>query len=248
MEDGLNKYPETYRKEIVMWNCISNYCINSHIALLIALLMAQRNHSYTFDGWAATHKEVMYALSNGLDVLKTSKGRIDICVGNKIVKGRRTMVGSPIVEIGSAGSDEWQRTIERDKVYYKKLVVKVSGKQFTGGGGSVDTGIWGRLLHVVLPIVWLSVNITTQHIQELDRQLMAHLDIIEHDVVGKLVEMVHWHNMKYHGHRPVGIYWFHKNGQSLDSLNAAALKKIADVGFKWIVENNKGSLYLPTIK
>ena len=74
-----------------------------------------------------TNKEVLYALSNGLDVLKSSKGRTDICEGNKIMKGRRTIVGSPIVEIGSAGSGEWQQIIERDRVYYKKLVVKVSG-------------------------------------------------------------------------------------------------------------------------
>ena len=118
-------------------------------------------------------------------------------------------------------------------------MVKVSGRQFTGGGGSDDTGIWGRILNAVLPIVWPSVNITTQYIQELGRQLMAHLDIIDHGVVGKLVEMVYWHNMKYHGHRPVGIYWFHKNEQSLDSLNAEALEKIADVAFQWIVANSR---------
>ena len=68
---------------------------------------------------------------------------------------------------------------------------------------------------------------------------MAHLDIIDHDVMGKLLEMEHWHNMKYYGHRPVGIYWFHKSGQSLDSLNAKAMKATAIVGFYWIVENSR---------
>ena len=103
MKDGLNNYPETYKKEIVMWNCISNYCINSHIALLIALLMASRNHSYTSEVWAAAHKEVLYALSNGLDVLKDSNRR-RICDGNEIIEGRPSLVGSPIVDIDSAGS------------------------------------------------------------------------------------------------------------------------------------------------
>ena len=96
MEDGLINNLETYMKEIVMWDCISNYCINSHIALLIALLMAKRNHSYISVVWAAAHKEVMYALSNGLDVLKTSN-RQRICDGNEITGGRRPLVGSPLL-------------------------------------------------------------------------------------------------------------------------------------------------------
>ena len=136
-----------------------------------------------------TNKEVLYALSNGLDVLKSSKGRNDICEGNKIVEGCRTMSGSPIVEIGSAGSGEWQRINDRDVVYYKKLVVKITGQQFTDGGNSADKGIWGRTLNVALPILWPSTIITTKNIKDLGKQLMAHLDIIDHDVMGMLLEI-----------------------------------------------------------
>lgn len=199
MKDGLNNYPETYKKEIVMWNCISNYYINSHIALLIALLMTSRNHSYTSEVWAAAHKDVLYALLNGLDVFKTLSQK-RIYDGNEIIKGRPSLVGSPVVEIDSAGSGKWKRINNRDTENYKILVVKITGTQFTGGGGSANNGIWGRTLNAVLPILWLSANITTQHIQELGKQLMAHLDIIDYDVMRKLVEMEHWHNMNYYGH------------------------------------------------
>ena len=238
MKGGLKKYPETYKKEIVMWNCISNYCINSHIALLIALLMASRNHSYTSELWAASHKEVLYALSNGLDVLKTSS-RKRICDDNEITHGRPLLVGSPIVEIDGAGSGKWKRKFERDTVNYKRLVVKITGQQFTGGGASAAKGIWGKTLNAAIPLLWSSANITTQDMQELGKQLMAHLGIIDHNVMGKLLEMEHWHNMNYYGHRPVGIYWFHKSGQSLDSLSAIAMKNTAIVGFNWIVQNGR---------
>ena len=238
MKDGLIKYPETYKKEIVMWNCISNYCINSHIALLIALLMASRNHSYTSEVWAAAHKEVLYALSNGFDVLKTLS-RKRICDGNEIIDGRPSLVGSPIVDIDSAGSGKWKRINDRDTAYYKRLVVKITGQQFTGGGDSAANGIYGRSLNAALPLLWPSAKIRTKHIQGLGKELMAHLGIIDHDVMGKLLEMEHWHNMNYYGHRPVGIYWFHKSGQSLDSLNDIAMKNTAIVGFNWIVENGR---------
>ena len=105
-----------------MWNCISNYYINSHIALLIALMMASRNYSYTSERWAATHKKVLYALSNGLDVLKDSNQR-HICDVNEIIEGCPSLVGSPIVEIGSAGRGQWKRKFERDS-----QLQKISGK------------------------------------------------------------------------------------------------------------------------
>ena len=108
---------------------------------------------------------------------------------------RRLMVGSPIVEISSAGSDEWERITCCDTENYKRLVVKITGQQFSGGGDSAVNGIWARILNAVLPILWPSTIITTQVIKELDKNLMAHLGIKYHDVMGKLVEMHHWHSV-----------------------------------------------------
>ena len=127
-------------------------------------------------------------------------------------------------------------------------MVKITGQQFTDGGNSADKGIWGRTLNEALSILWPSTVITTRNIKDLGKNLMALLlGIGDHNVMGKLLEMRHWHSMNYYGHRPVGIYWFHKNGQSLDSLNATAMKNIADVGYHLIVENSRWLLYLPTI-
>lgn len=110
------------------------------------------------------------------------------------------MVGSPIIEIGSAGSGAWKHIIDRDTDNYKRLVVKITSQQFTDGGNSADKGTWCRTLNVALPILWPSTVITTRNIKDLGIQLMANLDIIDHDVMGKLLEMEHWHNIKYYGY------------------------------------------------
>ena len=55
-----------------------------------------------------------------------------------------------------------------------------------------------------------------------------------HKVIGKILEMVHWHNMGYEGQRPVGFYWVHLKGIVELSISPEIQKKIADTGLKWI--------------
>ena len=65
MQQGLNKFPETCLPDVTFWNGISNYCINSHIAIPIALLlMAIRGTNISH--WKDTHTEVLFALSNAV--------------------------------------------------------------------------------------------------------------------------------------------------------------------------------------
>ena len=59
---GLLQYPETCNPKVVQWNGVSKFCINSHIALLIALFMALRNdedHQFNINEWNGIHREVM---------------------------------------------------------------------------------------------------------------------------------------------------------------------------------------------
>ena len=51
---GLMHYPDTCDPKVVQWNGVSKFCINSHIALLIALFMALRNdddHQFSIEEW-----------------------------------------------------------------------------------------------------------------------------------------------------------------------------------------------------
>ena len=108
MKDDLNNNQETYTmKEIVMWNCIWNLCINSHIVLLIALLMAHKERFYTYEVRTATHKEVNNVCTiKWIEFLKNLKIWKPICDDNKMMNGHSPMVGSPIVEKDSVGSGE----------------------------------------------------------------------------------------------------------------------------------------------
>ena len=59
---GLLQYPDTCDSKVVQWNGVSKFCINSHIALLIALFMALRNdedHQFNINEWNGIHREVM---------------------------------------------------------------------------------------------------------------------------------------------------------------------------------------------
>ena len=60
--------------DVVHWNCVSRFCINSHIPLLVALLLAHRKKAYSPSSWKAAHAELMYALSYGCDIVPLSNG------------------------------------------------------------------------------------------------------------------------------------------------------------------------------
>ena len=119
-----------------MWNCISNYCINSHIGLFISLLIASRGQIFTSEVWASTHKEAMYGLQFATDFRQGGKQvRQAICDGNKMdADNKRPFEGSPIYE-KVTGSGIWRRTTPRPKGYTKGNV-RITGTQFTGGSPS----------------------------------------------------------------------------------------------------------------
>ena len=61
-----------------------------------------------------------------------------------------------------------------------------------------------------------------------------------HKVIGKILEMVHWHNMPYEGQRPVGFYWVHLEGIVELSISPERQKEIADKGLEWISKKFSG--------
>ena len=90
-------------------------------------------------------------------------------------------------------------------------------------------------------IVWpeFKDTITVQAITDLGKSLMNHLSITDHHVVGKLVEIRHWHSMNYFGHQPVGIYWLHKDGGTLSSMTNNQMESVASKGAQWIKSTSK---------
>ena len=74
---GLLHYPDTCHPKVVQWNGVSKFCINSHIALLIALFMAFRNdddHQFNINEWNEIHTEVMYSCQYAIDQEKKRGG------------------------------------------------------------------------------------------------------------------------------------------------------------------------------
>ena len=62
MLGGFKKYPDTCIKRIVEWNCVANFCRNSHLPLLVALLM---NHPSTnWKSWKDAHSDILAKLSH----------------------------------------------------------------------------------------------------------------------------------------------------------------------------------------
>ena len=227
---GLLHFPDTCDPKVVQWNGVSKFCINSHIAVLIALFIALRNdddnHKFNSEEWNKIHTEVMYACQYAIDQ-KKKKGKGG-CNSNPLT-------GSTIEKTGEVDKDGklvWKRIDARPK-FHNNANIRNTGLQFTGGGtGSayIKKTVDG------VSIVWPEFNdtITVQAIQELGKSLMNHLSITDHHVVGKLLEMRHWHSMNYFGHRPVGIYWFHKDGGTLSSMTNAQMESVASKGAQWI--------------
>ena len=230
---GLMHYPDTCDPKVVQWNGVSKFCINSHIPLLIALFMAKRNdddHQFSIEEWDEIHTEVMYGCQNAIDrKKKKEKG----CNSNPLT-------GSTIEKSGEVDKDGklvWKRIDARLKLH-NNANIRNTGLQFTGGGtGSayITRTVTG------VSIVWpeFKNTITVQAIQELGKSLMNHLSITDHCVVGKLLEMRHWHSMNYFGHRPVGIYWLHKDGGTLSSMTKDEMELVASKGAQWIKSTSR---------
>ena len=70
---GLLQYPDTCDPKVVEWNGVSQFCINSHIPLLIASLFMALS-KFNSKEWNKTHTEVMYGFQNAIDQEK-KKGR-----------------------------------------------------------------------------------------------------------------------------------------------------------------------------
>ena len=231
---GLVQYPDTCDPKVVQWNGVSKFCINSHIALLIALFMALRNdddHQFSIEEWDEIHTEVMYGCQFAIDQ-KKKKGKGG-CNSNPLT-------GSTIEKTGKVDKDGklvWKR-IDARLEFQNNANIRNTGLQFTGGGtGSayIKKTVDG------VSIVWPEFNnaITIQAIQDVGKSLMDHLSITNHSVVGKLLEMRHWHSMKYFGHRPVGIYWHHKDGGTLSSITTDEMEAVASTGAKWMQDTYK---------
>ena len=222
------QYPDTCHPKVVQWNGVSKFCINSHIALLIALFMALRNdddHQFSIEEWDEIHTEVMYGCQNAIDrKKKKEKG----CNSNPLT-------GSTIEKSGEVDKDGklvWKR-IDARLEFHNNANIRNTGLQFTGGGtGSAYITRTVTGVSIVLPE--FKNTITVQAIQELGKSLMNHLSITDHCVVGKLLEMRHWHSMNYFGHRPVGFYWFHKDGGTLSSMTNNQMESVASKGAQWI--------------
>ncbi|OEU20351.1 hypothetical protein FRACYDRAFT_236425 [Fragilariopsis cylindrus CCMP1102] len=228
---GLMHYPDTCHPKVVQWNGVSKFCINSHIPLLIALFMALRNdddnHKFNSEEWNKIHTEVMYGCQYAIDRKRREKGNVG-CNSNPLT-------GSTIEKTGEVDKDGklvWKRIDARPK-FLNNANIRNTSHQFTGGG--TGSAYITRTVDGV-SIVWPEFNdiITVQAITDLGKSLMNHLSITDHSVVGKLLEMRHWHSMNYFGHRPVGIYWFHKDGGTLSSMTNDEMESVASKGAQWI--------------
>ena len=224
-------YPDTCHPKVVQWNGVSKFCINSHIPLLIALFMALRNdddnHKFNSEEWNKIHTEVMYGCQYAIDRKRKEKGKVG---GNS-----NPLTGSTIEKTGEVDKDGklvWKRIDARPK-FHNNANIRNTSHQFTGGG--TGSAYITRTVDGV-SIVWPEFNdiITVQAITDLGKSLMNHLSITDHSVVGKLLEMRHWHSMNYFGHRPVGIYWFHKDGGTLSSMTNDEMESVASKGAQWI--------------
>merc|ERR1712166_742801 len=226
---GLMHYPDTCHPKVVQWNGVSKFCINSHIPLLIALFMALRNdddnHKFNSEEWNKIHTEVMYGCQYAID--RKRKEKVG-CNSNPLT-------GSTIEKTGEVDKDGklvWKRIDARPK-FHNNANIRNTSHQFTGGG--TGSAYITRTVDGV-SIFWPEFNdiITVQAITDLGKSLMNHLSITDHSVVGKLLEMRHWHSMNYFGHRPVGIYWFHKDGGTLSSMTNDEMESVASKGAQWI--------------
>ena len=224
-------YPDTCHPKVVQWNGVSKFCINSHIPLLIALFMALRNdddnHKFNSEEWNKIHTEVMYGCQYAIDRKRKEK--------EKVGSNSNPLTGSTIEKTGEVDKDGklvWKRIDARPK-FHNNANIRNTSHQFTGGG--TGSAYITRTVDGV-SIVWPEFNdiITVQAITDLGKSLMNHLSITDHSVVGKLLEMRHWHSMNYFGHRPVGIYWFHKDGGTLSSMTNDEMESVASKGAQWI--------------
>ena len=123
MQQGLLEFKETYLPDVMYWNCISNFCINSHIALVIALRMAIRETDI-FHWKDSTHTEVLFALSNAVSRLKGSSSG-----------DNQTMLA--ISKIFRDSDGDWKRSLDW-KLNHSRMPIRVTGTQFTEG-----TNAWG---------------------------------------------------------------------------------------------------------
>ena len=122
MQQGLNEFPETCLPNVTYWNGISNYCINSHIAFVITLLMTIRGTNISH--WKDTHAEVLFALSNAVSRLKGSSSG-----------DNQTMLA--ISKIFRDSDGDWKRSLDW-KLNHSRMPIRVTGTQFTEG-----TNAWG---------------------------------------------------------------------------------------------------------
>ena len=144
MQQGLLEFKETYLPDVMYWNCISNFCINSHIALVIALRMAIRETDI-FHWKDSTHTEVLFALSKG-------GGGGD----------NRTMAVSRIFR----DSDGDLKSVDNLEKSHVRVPIRVNDIQFTGGS---DAWGYGLKLETVVDQIWPETNggINKVTIQEL---------------------------------------------------------------------------------
>ena len=180
--------------------------------------MALRNdddHQFNINEWNEIHTEVMYDCQYAIDQEK-KKGRG--CKSNPLTGStiRKSSIvdedGKVVWEQDENGKVVWKQISARSKLH-NNANIRNTSLQFTGGG-TKECSSYIKKTVTGMSKVWpeFKDTVTIQAIQDLGTSLMNHLSITDHSIVGKLLEMRHWHSMKYFGHQPVGIYWLHKDG------------------------------------
>ena len=162
--------------------------------------------------WNKIHTEVMYGCQNAIDQEK-KKGRGG-CNSNPLT-------GSIIKKTGGVDEDGkfvWELSLSLSRLSnHNKANIRNTGWQFTGGGSSKCNSYITKTatgVSIVWPTYYKGI-ITINAIQDSAKSLMDHFSITDHSVVGRLLEMHHWHSMNYFGHWSVGIYWLlHKEGET----------------------------------
>ena len=134
MLGGFKKYPETCIKRIIEWNCVANFCRNSHLPLLVAVLI---NHpSMNWKSWKDAHSDILDKLSH----YKEGKKKVKLMVNGIAFTG------------GSTAELDFQKTLDAVHAIWPETEEAITKESFLS------------LSRDLMAVFGLDINNTSQEI------------------------------------------------------------------------------------